>query len=164
MDTLTIFLSQLALSLMVWAFVARYLVAKPLDQLSTTLALSLLLVPHMLRHLGLSFLVPGVVEPTMPGFFANTAGFGDLAAAILATVAFLSLQWHWRYALVVVGLVNIVGIADLANALRQAEAVPQFGAAWYIPTFYVPILLVTHVLMLRILDRKVIGSVPVFDV
>ena len=163
MDTLTIFLSQLGLSLMVWALVARYLVAKPLDQLSTTLALSLLLVPHMLRHLGLSFLVPGVVEPTMPGFFANTAGFGDLAAAILATIAFLSLQWQWRYALVVVGIANLVGIADLANALRQAEAVPHFGAAWYIPTFYVPILLVTHALMVRILYRNAMDRIPAFD-
>jgi hypothetical protein len=30
------------------------------------------------------------------------------------------------------------------NALRQAEAVPDLGVAWFIPTFFVPLLLVTH--------------------
>ena len=163
MDPLVIFLTQLTLSLAVWIVVARYLVLKPLDNVAISLALSLLLIPHMLRHLGLSFLVPGVVGSAMPDAFATTAGYGDLMTAGLAMIAFLSLQWHWRYALVLVGIANIVGIVDLANALRQAEAVPHFGAAWYIPTFYVPILLVTHALMVRILYRNAMDRIPVFD-
>ena len=50
-------------------------------------------------------------------------------------------------------LFSIVGIADLANALRQAEAVPHFEAAWYIPTFVVPVLLVTHAMIVYRLCR-----------
>ena len=36
------------------------------------------------------------------------------------------------------------GCLSLMNALRQAEAVPHLPTTWYIPTFVVPILLVTH--------------------
>ncbi len=163
MDPLTIFLIQLLMSLLVWVLAARYLALAPLDRLTAVTALSLLLIPHMLRHLGLVFLVPGVVEPSMPGFFANTAGYGDLAAAAVAIIAFLSLQWRWPSAFVIVAIANLVGIADLANALRQAEVIPHFGAAWYVPTFYVPLLLVTHALMIRVLYRETIGSTRVLD-
>jgi uncharacterized integral membrane protein len=47
-------------------------------------------------------------------------------------------------ALPLVWLFSIVGTVDLANALRQAEAVPYLLTTWYIPTFVVPLLLVTH--------------------
>jgi hypothetical protein len=33
------------------------------------------------------------------------------------------------------------------NALRHAELVPDLGATWYIPTFFVPLLLVTHAMI-----------------
>ena len=48
-----------------------------------------------------------------------------------------------------------VGFADLLNALRQAEAINHFGATWFIPTFLVPLLLVTHVMIfMRLLKRN----------
>ena len=46
-----------------------------------------------------------------------------------------------------VWLFNSVGTVDLLNALRQAEAVPHLQTTWYIPTFWVPVLLVTHVMV-----------------
>ena len=42
--------------------------------------------------------------------------------------------------MVMAWLVNIVGAMDLMNALRQPEGIPAFGAAWFIPTFLVPLL------------------------
>jgi hypothetical protein len=53
-----------------------------------------------------------------------------------------------------VWLFNIVGTADLLNALRQADAVPHLGTTWYIPTFLVPLLLVTHVMIFARLLRR----------
>ena len=50
-------------------------------------------------------------------------------------------------------LLTLAGVFDLANALRQIDAVPHFNAAWYIPTFVVPLLLVTHGMMLIRLIR-----------
>jgi hypothetical protein len=47
----------------------------------------------------------------------------------------------------------VVGSLDLLNALRQAEAVPYLEGTWYIRTFFVPLLLVTHVMIFtRLLD------------
>jgi uncharacterized membrane protein len=43
-----------------------------------------------------------------------------------------------------VWIFNVVGTIDLLNALRHVDVAPKFGAAWYIPTLLVPVLLVTH--------------------
>src|SRR5262245_40272973 len=55
-------------------------------------ALLPLVVPHTFRFIGLSFLVPGVVSPSLPSAFAVPAAYGDLVAAILAVVATLALS------------------------------------------------------------------------
>ena len=47
-------------------------------------ALTLLTAPHMfLRFIGLSFLVTGVVSPSLPSQFAVPAAYGDFAAGVL---------------------------------------------------------------------------------
>ncbi len=53
-----------------------------------------------------------------------------------------------------VWLFNIVGTVDLFNALRQAEVISNLGTTWLIPTFLVPILLVTHGLIFIRLFRE----------
>jgi len=45
-------------------------------------------------------------------------------------------------------LYTIVGLVDLANALGQVGVVLHFQSAWYIPSFLVPLLLVTHFMVL----------------
>ena len=52
---------------------------------------------------------------------------------------------------------SIVGLADLANALRQDDAILYMGATWFIPTFVVPILLVTHVMVIARLVKNAKG-------
>ena len=99
-------------------------------------------------------MVPGVTAETMPGAFAISAGYGDFISGLLALLALIALRGRWRIALILVWIFSIVGLADLMNALRQAEAVPHFGATWFIPTFCVPVLLVTHVMVVaRLLKR-----------
>jgi hypothetical protein len=68
----------------------------------------------------------------------------------------LALRRNWAAAIGLVWIFSIVGSVDLMNALRQAEAIPHFTAAWYIPTFLVPLLIVTHVMIFaRLLNRDV---------
>ena len=95
------------------------------------------------------FLVPGVVDQPLPTGFANPAAYGDLVTGVLALVAIIALGSRWSVALALVWLFNIVGTVDLANALRHVDVAPKFGAAWYIPTMLVPLLLVTHVLIFK---------------
>ncbi len=144
MDTLAIFGLQFFLSLVVWGLIAKWFLAPWLETKSPHQALFWLTLPHAFRHLGMVFLVPGVVAPTLPYSFAAPAAYGDLAAGGLALLALIALRAGWARALALVWLFNVVGTVDLLNALRQANVVGDFGAAWYIPTLFVPLLLVTH--------------------
>jgi hypothetical protein len=93
---------------------------------------------HCLNH------VPG------PGCanFALAAAYGDLAAGILALVTLVAIHLRWRAMIALTWLCTIVGLVDLANALGQVGMVPHFQSAWYIPSFLVPLLLVTHFMVL----------------
>jgi hypothetical protein len=116
-------------------------------------ALKPLLVLHSFRFVGLSFLVPGVVSPNLPTAFARDAAYGDLIAAILALLALAALRT--RLGIALVWIFNIWGTLDLLNAFYQANSAGlpagQFGAAYFIPTAIVPLLLITHGLVYRIL-------------
>ena len=154
MDTLEIFGLQLVLSLIVYALIAKWYVAPWLAEKPIHQALMPLIFPHAFRHIGLTFFVPGVVAQPLPSFFANTAAYGDFVSGLLAILSLVALRGGWSLALPLVWLFNIVGMLDLLNALRQAEAVPDLGATWYIPTFLVPLLLVTHVMIFARLLRR----------
>jgi hypothetical protein len=138
-----IFFLQFTLSLIVIGLLAKWLLVPWLARQPPLRALFWLTIPHAFRHIGMVFLVPGVVQQ-LPGNFAPAAAYGDLAAGILALLSLIALRNSWKGALGLVWLFNIVGTVDLLNALRHLEAVPSLGAAWYIPTMLVPLLLVTH--------------------
>lgn len=154
MDVNAIFGLQFLLSLIVWSLIAKWLLAPWLESKPTHEALIWLTIPHAFRYIGMVFLVPGVVSQEMPGSFATFAGYGDLVTAIIAMLALVALRYKWVGALALVWLFNIVGTVDLLNALPRQEAVPYFEAAWYIPTFLVPLLLVTHFMIFARLLRK----------
>ena len=140
----TIFVLQFSLSVLVIGLLARWILAPWLDGLPQRKALFWLTVPHAFRHMGMVFLVPGVVAQPLPEGFAIPAAYGDLVTGLLALLALILLRTGWAGALALVWLFNIVGTLDLLNALRHVDAVPGFGATWYIPTLLVPVLLVTH--------------------
>jgi len=143
MDTQAIFGLQFLLSLLVIGLLAKWTLAPWLKSQPPRRALFWLAVPHAFRHIGMVFLVPGIVEP-LPESFAIPAAYGDLAAGLLALLAMAALRAGWAGALAIVWLFNIVGTVDLLNALRHVNVASNFGAAWYIPTFLVQLLLVTH--------------------
>lgn len=149
MDVRVIFSLQFLLSLLVWSAIAALLLKPWLAKQPKREALLLLSVPHAFRHIGMVFLVPGVVDRPLPAAFANPAAYGDLAAGVLALGAIIALRSRWSMAIPLVWLFNIVGTVDLANALRHQDVAPLFGAAWFIPTMLVPLLLVTHAMMFK---------------
>jgi hypothetical protein len=103
---------------------------------------------------GLAFLLPGVVGPDLPAAFARPAAYGDLVATMLALLALAMLATAWGNA--VAWLFNLWGVADLLYALYQGlfgvDLAPgSFGAAFFIPTVIVPLLLITHGMIFRLL-------------
>ncbi len=154
MSALTVFGLQFSLSLVLCGLLAKWFLAPWLNEKTQSEGLFWLTLPHATRHVGMVFLVPGVVSPSLPTSFAVAAGYGDLAAGVLALLVLIGLRSRWAGIMALVWLFNIVGTVDLLNALRQANAVPHLGAAWYIPTFWVPVLLVTHIMIFARLIKK----------
>ena len=154
MDAVAIFGLQFFLSLVVWGLIAKWLLAPWLEKKSPHDALFWLTLPHAFRYMGMVFLVPGVVARPLPDTFAPAAAYGDLLTGVLALLALIALRTGWNRALALVWIFNIVGTVDLLNALRQVNVVVDFGAAWYIPSLFVPLLLVTHFMVFARLLRR----------
>ncbi|MEE9290854.1 MAG: hypothetical protein V3U99_07535 [Alphaproteobacteria bacterium] len=155
MDALAIFGLQLILSLVVWGLIGKWLLAPWLEKKSLHQSLFWLTLPHASRHIGMVFLGPGIAAQPLPDSFAIPAAYGDLISALLALAALIALRTGRTGALVLVWIFNIVGTVDLMYALSHADAVPGLGAAWYIPTFWVPLLLVTHfMIFVRLIRRE----------
>jgi hypothetical protein len=119
-------------------------------------ALIWLVAPHMfLRFIGLSFLVPGVVSGSLPKAWANPAGYGDFVAGILAIIATAALALGASWAIAAVWIFNVWGAADLLFAFYKGARVNlepgALGAAFYIVTSLVPMLLVSHALIFVLL-------------
>jgi len=153
MQTQLAFFVSIAFSLIAWGIVStRYIWSKlrlrPRDE-----ALRPLLTLHSFRFIGLAFLVPGVVSPDLPSAFAHSAAYGDIIAAILALLALITLPSV--SGVVIAWIFSLWGTADLFNAFYQANhaglMAGQLGATYFIPTFVVPLLLITHGLGFRIL-------------
>jgi len=119
-------------------------------------ALRPLLTLHSFRFIGLALLVPGVVSPDLPRAFAHSAAYGDIIAAILALLSLLLLPSVTGVA--VTWVFSLWGTADLLNAFYQAAhsgmLAGQLGAAFFLPTLIVPLLLITHGLAFRILLQQ----------
>jgi hypothetical protein len=153
MDVQLLFGISVAFGFVAWAVVTVFYIWPKLRDRSRIDALRPLLTLHGFRFIGLSFLVPGVVSADLPIAFARDAAYGDVVAAILALLALTALRSKLGIALVWV--FNIWGSLDLLNAFYVANATGlwagQLGAAFFIPTAIVPLLLITHALVFRIL-------------
>jgi hypothetical protein len=147
------FFVSIAFSFIAWAIVTARYIWPELRLRQRAEALRPLLILHSFRFIGLAFLVPGVVSPDLPSTFAHSAAYGDIIAAILALLALLLLPG--AAGVVIAWIFSLWGSADILNAFYQANhsglMAGQLGATYFLPTFVVPVLLITHGLVFRIL-------------
>jgi hypothetical protein len=125
-----------------------------------------ILVLHCFRFVGLAFLVPGVVSAELPIAFAQPAAYGDLIASLLALASLAMLSTPLGPA--VLWVFNLWGTADLLYAYYQGVVgaplrAGQLGATYFIPTALVPLLLITHGLVFRMLLAGRPGTAPSTD-
>jgi hypothetical protein len=143
------------LSFISWGIIARRYIWPALRRVPRTEALRRLLLLHSFRFVGLAFVIPGVVSPDLPAAFARPAAYGDLSTSILALLAIATLTN--ALGIILAWAFNILGTADLlyafyeGNRVDLAAAPGLQGAAYFIPTVLVPLLLVTHVLVFLLL-------------
>jgi len=152
-----IFGLQFAMSTLVYALAARWYLTPRLARLPLRDALIPLLLLHAMRHLGMTGLVTAVVSLDVPRGFVAQVGYGDLLAAWLALLSIAALRGRWAFAIPLVWIFNIVGLADLLNALYQGTVLDvsryQVGSFWYVPTFVVPALIITHIMIFSMLSQ-----------
>lgn len=158
MDNFMILNLQSTLSLIVFALLARWYLVPRLSKLNLADALIPLLFIHAFRYTPMTLLVDGQVSSEVPAEVANAVAYGDLTAAILAILAILFLKFKLTGAVIVAWIFNIVGVLDLINALRVGVGAKLYeyalGFNWYILNYYVPLLIVTHVIMIYWLVKK----------
>jgi len=158
MDYQMIFALQFLMSVTVFTLIAQWFITPWLSTKPKHEALMLLILPHAFRHIGLVFLVTGIVAHPLPGVFAEPAAYGDFLAAILALLSMIALRKAWGSARLLTWIFSIVGTVDLLNAFFQGARLDVFnelGATWFIPTFIVPLLLVTHAMIfVRLLKQR----------
>ena len=147
------FFVSIAFSLIAWGIVTAQYIWPKLRLRPRAEALRPLLILHSFRFIGLAVLVPGVVSPDLSPAFAHSAAYGDIIAATLALLSLLLLPSAAGIA--AAWIFNIWGLADLVNSFYQGPHVGllagQLGAAYFIPTLIVPLLLITHGIGFRIL-------------
>lgn len=158
MNPTTIFLIDMALGYLAWALcIATYVWPRlrAMDRVEAHRAIATL---HSFRFFGLVFLLVGFVGPNLPGGFATPAAYGDLATALLAILALLTVRARYLF-WPLVWAFNLVGLADLvidtarAVSMNLPAMAGQLGAGYAIPMLYVPALFWTHLLAFWLLLR-----------
>jgi len=150
MSVLRIFQTHLVLGYVAWLLCFGVYIWPWLRKMSRFDALRAIATLHSFRFEGLVFLVPGVVGPNLPAGFSTIAAYGDFATGLLALLALLTARIRPLFWLFVVAF-NVVGIGDLlidySDAVRLGlpAFAGQFGAAYWIPIVYVPLLMITHI-------------------
>ncbi|HEY4359064.1 MAG TPA: hypothetical protein VGN16_25180 [Acidobacteriaceae bacterium] len=149
------FFVSIAFSVVAWWIVAAQYIWPKLRGQTQAEALRPLLILHSFRFIGLAFLVPGVVSSALPAAFARAAAYGDIIAAALALLSLLLLPRGVGIA--AAWVFNLWGTIDLLDAFYQAPHAGlqpgQLQTLFFIPTLLVPMLLITHVLVFRVLLR-----------
>jgi len=147
------FFVSIAFSGIAWGMVTARYIWPALRPRARAEALRPLLILHSFRFVGLAFLVPGVVSPDLPSAFGHSAAYGDIMAATLALLSLVMLPSG--AGVLIAWIFNLWGSADILNAFYQANATGlsagRLGAAYFIPTLFVPLLLISHGLAFRIL-------------
>ena len=149
---------QSTLSLILFILIARWYVAPRLSGRSRNQAVLPLLWVHAFRYAPLTLLAVGQADPHIPPSVIAVVAYGDFVAALFALVAIIAVELRLRSATALVWLFSIVSIADLVYATARAVASQLYsfyiGWSWYIVNFYVPLLIVSQVMIVYYLMTR----------
>lgn len=143
---------QSTLSLILFVLIAKWYVAPRLAGRSRNQAILPLLWIHAFRYAPLTLLAPGQADPRIPDEVIGVVAYGDFIAALFALLAIVALRMQLRMATALVWLFSLVSIADLVYSTARAIGSQMYsfymGWSWYIVNFYVPMLLVSQVMII----------------
>jgi hypothetical protein len=141
---------NILISLIIFVVAARLYILPRVNTKSLVWIAPPILLLNAMRHLGLMFIAPGVTLPGLSTLFAYPAAIGDFITAILALSALYVLRTRPSRALPWLWAFNIFGSLDFMSSIALANiagAAPFLGAAYWIPAFWVPMLITSHYIM-----------------
>lgn len=155
--TLLPFVTSVTFGLLAWAAVFINYVWPRVRECPAHTVIRPILHVHLFRFVGVAFIIPGVVGPNLSAQFATPTAYGDLIAMLLAWLSLI--LGSSRYSRIAYWVFNVFGFSDLLFAIYQGTVgvgiePAALGAAWFIPTVIVPLLLCTHVVVFAILLRS----------
>jgi hypothetical protein len=143
---------QSLFSFIAFALIVRWHLGPALSNLSLEDRLLALTWLHVFRYVALTGFLPGQVSPDIPSVALDAVVYGDTLSAVLAFASVVMLKMRAPGALAVSWIFNIVGLLDWAQSQVQGIMAQSFtyptGASALVYAFYVPLLVVTHVVML----------------
>jgi hypothetical protein len=145
---------NVVISAIIFNLAYRWFLKPVLPKLNPATVLLPILLLQSMRHLGLMFLTTGVTSPNLPAQFAVHAAAGDFLSATLALTAALLIHRKSTWAVPMTWLFTVVGLVDfvVAIALSRIYGAGDFlGGAYWIPSFWVPMLIVGHVAIIDVL-------------
>ena len=149
---------QFTLSLIVYSCIAVWYVYPALKKKEWHKALVPLLLVHAFRYGPLTLLMPGQVSLEVPLNVAQTIAYGDLISGILAIITMILVWNKINGAKLLVWVFTIVGFGDVlvasAKGIGTGLLEMDIGFNLYILNFYVPMLIVTHIMIIMLLMRK----------
>lgn len=153
MNSVTVFLLQAGMSFLVLFLVVRWFVAPYLATQPIRTVMLLLLLPHVAHHVGLAVLVPGVVGVGFPSNFAWIIATGEPVMLFLAILSAATVRTRSSHAVFWLWIFTICGfaynfIAAFVGIQLGSTLVDKLDAHWYVSVFYVPLLAVSHILVL----------------
>jgi hypothetical protein len=163
MPASNIFTIDMALGYLVCALFIRTYVWPRLRAMDRVEAHRAIASFNSFRFFGLAFLLPGFVGPNLPQAFATPVAYGDLATALLAILALLTVRvrvvfWPLVWAFNLVGLADLIIDTARAVSVNLPSVAGQLGAGYAIPMLYVPALFWMHLLAFWLLLRS--GRLP----
>lgn len=159
MSTETIFRVHLVLGYVAWLLCFGVYLWPRLKSMGRVEAQRAIATLHSFRFFGLVFILPGVVGANLSPGFASFAAYGDLATAVLAILALLTVRrgrifWPFIVAFNLVGVVDILLDYYHATQVNLPAVAGELGAAYVIPVIYVPLLMITHCTAFYLLVRR----------
>jgi hypothetical protein len=113
---------------------------------------------HAFRYAPLTLLAPGQADQRIPASLIKVVAYGDLVSALFAVLAIVAVKLQLRGAIALVWLFSLVSVVDLVFSTARAVGSEMYnfyiGWSWYIVNFYVPMLIVSQVMIVYYLITR----------
>lgn len=148
---------QFSMGLAAYGLIFSKYVRPRLEIVDFHAAIAPMLLVHAFRFLGLTLLAPGQVDPAQDLTALQTIAFGDLAAGVVGLAAAIAAFQRSAATRPLAWLLTVVGLADFASvslAIQRADVFSAgIGGMWFLQGLVAPVLVISHVYVIRMLLR-----------